>query len=70
MSIKDKDFIHPFSYFLVNYGVERTHGLVTDRGASSKATAAKNLLWFLAWFEKEAKENLKPQIQTLKNWLY
>lgn len=65
MSIKDKDFIHPFSYFIVNAGVVLTHSLVTERGAVSKGVAAKNLLWFLAWFEREAKANLQEIIDRL-----
>lgn len=65
MSIQNKDFVHPFSYFIVNAGVVQTHNLVTQRGVNDREVA-KNLVWFLAWFEKEAKESLKTQIAELK----
>jgi hypothetical protein len=38
-------------------------------GAIGKGQAMKNLVWFLAWFEEEAKEQLKDDIAELQRML-
>lgn len=64
-SQRNQPFIHPFNFFIVNIGVEQTHGSMVS-GAVGKGQALKNLLWFLAWFERGVKEKLDKQILSLK----
>lgn len=62
---RDKPFIHPFNFFIVNVGVEQTHANMIS-GAIGKNQALKSLLWFLAWFERDIKEKLDNEIKFLK----
>jgi hypothetical protein len=58
---------HPFNAFLVKYGIEQTHLVVMEAGASGKRVACKNLLWLIAWFEREAKANLEKELKELRS---
>ena len=56
---------HPFNAFLTKYCVEMTH-LAVMGGAIGKREAAKNLLWLLAWLERDAKANLDNELKALR----
>ena len=60
---RDRPFIHPFNYYIVNFGVETFHRFMAERDYYA---AAYNLWIFLGWLEPEIRSELKDEIEELE----
>lgn len=59
-------FNHPFLYFITTTGMLTDHTLLSSRGQSGEREADKSMLYVLACFEQEIKEELKTEILWLR----
>jgi len=59
---KNRPFIHPFNFYIVDYGVESTHRLIME---GKLTDAAKNLLLFLGWLDPDIQKKLNKEMYDL-----
>ena len=59
-------FNHPFLYFITTTGMLTDHTLLSSRGQSGEREADKSMLYVLACFEQEIKQELSKEIAWLR----
>lgn len=65
-SQRSQPFIHPFNFFIVDYGIEVTQQALTQRKFEE---AVWNMFWFVGWLERNIVEELEPEVELMERML-